>query len=95
MAGPFSTCSSTSRPTISRASSAALVWFVFTRPTTLPSRMTVTASEIDNTSASLCVMMMIVLPSSRILRRMAKNSSTSCGVSTAVGSSRMRSRAFR
>ncbi len=53
--------------------------------------MTVTSSEIASTSESLCVMMTMVLPCSRMRRRMAKNSSTSCGVSTAVGSSRMRS----
>ena len=45
--------------------------------------------------ASLCVMMTIVLPCSRIPRRIAKNSSTSCGVSTAVGSSRISSWALR
>ena len=33
-----------------------------TRPTTFPSRITVTSSEIASTSASLCVMMTIVLP---------------------------------
>ena len=94
-AGAFSTRSSTSRPTISRASSAALVSFVLTRPTTFPSRITVTSSEIASTSASLCVMMTIVFPCSRMPRRIAKNSSTSCGVSTAVGSSRISSRALR
>ena len=53
LAGGFSTRSSTSRPTISRASSAAFVSFVFTRPTTLPSRITVTSSEIASTSDEL------------------------------------------
>ena len=43
----------------------------------------------------LVVMMTTVLPCSRMPRRMAKNSSTSCGVSTAVGSSRISSRASR
>ena len=62
----LSTRSSTSRPTMSRASSAALVSFVFTRPTTLPSRITVTASEIASTSDSLCVMITIVFPWSRM-----------------------------
>ena len=53
VAGGFSTRSSTSRPTISRASSAAFVSLVFTRPTTFPSRITVTSSEIASTSAEL------------------------------------------
>ena len=52
-ASGFSTRSRTSRPTISRASSAALVSFVCKLPTTLPSRITVTSSEIASTSASL------------------------------------------
>ena len=41
-----------------------------TRPTTRPSRITVTSSEIASTSDSLCVMMTIVLPCSRMPRRM-------------------------
>jgi hypothetical protein len=49
----FSTRSNTSRPTIMRANSAAFVSFVCTRPTTLPSRITVTSSEIASTSDSL------------------------------------------
>ena len=57
--------------------------------------MTVTSSEMASTSSSLCVIMMIVLPCSFIRRRMAKNSSTSCGESTAVGSSKISSSALR
>ena len=90
-ASGFSTRSSTSRPTIKRANSAAFVSVVFKSPTTRPSRITVTLSEMARTSESLCVMITIVLPCSRIRRRMAKNSSTSCGVKTAVGSSNINS----
>ena len=94
-AGGFSTRSSTSRPTIRRASSAAEVSAVLRLPTTLPSRITVTSSEMASTSESLWVTMTTVLPCSRICRRMANSSPTACGLSTAVGSSRMSSFASR
>ena len=52
-ASGFSTRSKTSRPTIIRASSAASVSAVGTCPTTRPSRITVTSSEMASTSESL------------------------------------------
>jgi hypothetical protein len=94
-ASGLTTRSSTSRPTIRRASSAAFVSAVRRWPTTRPSRITVTSSEISSTSESLWVTMTIVLPCSRIRRRMANISAVACGESTAVGSSRISSRASR
>ena len=85
---------STERPTMSEASSvsgdvgSAL-------PTTLPRRMTVIRSATARTSRSLCVMKTIDVPDSLSWRMIAISSSVSCGVSTAVGSSRMRTLACR
>jgi len=53
------------------------IYTVWTSPTVLPSRITVTSSEMARTSSSLCVIITIVLPCSFIRRRMPKNSSTS------------------
>ena len=64
-------------------------------PTTLPPRSTVMRSATASTSRSLWVMKMIDLPWSMRLRTTAKKSSTSPGVSTAVGSSRIRMSASR
>ena len=75
--------------------SAAVVSFVSMSPTNWPRRRTATLSESSSTSWSLCVMMTTLLPSSRMLRRTAKSLSVSCGVRTAVGSSRMRMSAPR
>ncbi len=64
-------------------------------PTTLPRRMTVMRSAISRTSYSLWLMKMIDVPSSFVSwRRTAKISRVSCGVRTAVGSSRTRIRAL-
>ena len=63
--------------------------------TTRPPRSTVMRSETSSTSCSLCEMKTIALPSFAITRRVAKSSRASCGVSTAVGSSRIRTRASR
>ncbi len=88
-AGSLPTSSRTARPTISSASwaseSVGLAW-----PTTLPRRITVIVSAMARTSRSLWVMNTIALPSSRSDRMTAISSSISCGVSTAVGSSKMR-----
>ena len=59
-------------------------------PTTLPRRMTVILSAIARTSRSLWVMKTMALPSSRSDRITVISSSISCGVSTAVGSSKIR-----
>ena len=47
-------------------------------------------SAISSTSFSLWLMKMIDFPSALRLRMIPNSSSASCGVSTAVGSSRMR-----
>ena len=58
--------------------------------TVRPARSTVTRSETAVTSCSLCEMKITVRPSSAIARSVSKSDSASCGVSTAVGSSRIR-----
>ena len=63
--------------------------------TVFPPRSTVTRSATAFTSCSLCEMKMTVFPSSAIARSVAKSPSASCGVSTAVGSSMIRTRASR
>ena len=63
--------------------------------TTRPARITVTASASATISLSLCVISRIVVPRARRLRSVANSCSVSCGVSTAVGSSRIRMRAPR
>ena len=88
-AGALSTRRLTARPTISSASCASesvgRAW-----PTTLPRRITVILSAIARTSRSLWVMKTIARPSSRSERITSISSSISCGVSTAVGSSKIR-----
>ncbi len=88
MAGSLSTFSLTARPTIIAASSSSLASGV-AEPTTLPRRITVIWSAIALTSLSLCVMNTIDLPAALSVRMTASSSSVSCGVSTAVGSSRI------
>ena len=56
----------------------------------LPRRSTVIRSAISSTSLSLWVMKMIDFPSAFSRSMIAKSSAASCGVSTAVGSSRIR-----
>ncbi len=60
-------------------------------PATLPRLITVMVSPIALTSRSLWVMNTIDVPPSRSARMISISSSVSCGVSTAVGSSRMSS----
>ena len=64
-------------------------------PTTLPRRMTVMVSETAFTSRSLWEMKTIDVPWLLSWRMMSSSSSVSCGVSTAVGSSRMSTLASR
>ena len=65
-------------------------------PVTLArARKTVTRSVTAITSLSLCVMSRMVLPSARKRRKLSKRPFVSCGVRTAVGSSRMRMFASR
>ena len=90
--GSLSTVSCTARPTIIAASSRPRS----SRPVSAarpraPRRITVMRSAIARTSFSLWVMKMIDLPArSRATASTSNSSSVSCGVSTAVGSSRMR-----
>ena len=63
--------------------------------TVVPARMTVMASATDSTSSSLWEMKMIVMPSAFSSLEVVEELSTSCGTSTAVGSSRIRIRAPR
>ena len=85
---------STFFPTIISVSCFSLVSLVSTVAICSPLRSTATLSLISITSLSLCVMMMIDLPSSLILRMTENSFVISCGVRTAVGSSRMRISAF-
>ena len=62
---------------ISLANSAALVSEVFLWPTTRPSRITDTSSDMAITSSSLWVITTMVFPCCRICRRILKNSRTS------------------
>ena len=61
----------------------------------LPPRRTVTRSATAFTSCSLCEMKITVRPSPAIRRIVSNSESHSCGVSTAVGSSRISTRASR
>ena len=60
-----------------------------------PWRMTEMRSDTARTSRSLCVMKMIERPLAASARMVAKSSRVSCGVKTAVGSSRMSTPASR
>ena len=95
LAGGLLTCRITLRPTMAREIWAGEVCAVSNVLTTAPSRSTVARSLISITSFNLWVMKIIVLPLSA-KRRSTKNSSrSSCGVSTAVGSSRIKISALR
>ena len=84
-----------SRPTISAASERGVASAVGTVASECPPRSTVTRSATAFTSCSLCEMKITVRPSAAISRIVSNSTSASCGVSTAVGSSRMRMRASR
>ena len=94
-ASPLSTWKTTSRPTIRLASDCWVAVCGSAVPATRPLRSTVMRSATASTSRSLWVMNTIDLPWSTRLRTTPKNSSTSPGVSTAVGSSRIRMSASR
>ncbi len=82
-------------PIIISASAFLSVSFVFTPPAIFPCRKTTTRSAIAITSCNLCEMKMIESPSAMASLRVANRSSVSCGVKTAVGSSRIRIRTSR
>ena len=86
----FSTWKLTLRPTIMADSSSMVVFFVSTVPMYLPLRSTVQRSDTAIISASLWEMNRIDLPSAARLRMICISSSISWGVSTAVGSSKIR-----
>ena len=88
-AGGLSTVRETSWPTMRPASSAAEA-VGSAVPTTRPRRMTVMVSATSRISRSLWVMKTMEVPEALSSRMMVMSSSVSCGVSTAVGSSRMR-----
>ena len=95
LAGVFSTRSSTSRPTISRARLSSVAPAAGRVSTSFPRRRTVIRSAISSTSLSLWRDEDDREPSCVSVPRIANSSSASCGVSTAVGSSRMRMSARR
>ena len=72
LASPFSTRSSTRRPTISSASSSTVVSEVLRVATIVPCRITETVSVIAMISRSLWVIRTTVLPSSFSILRMRK-----------------------
>ena len=88
--GSLWTANSTSRPTIMRDSSSRLVSAMFTVPMYLPFRRTVQRSATDMISFSLWEMNRMDLPSAARFFMICISSSISCGVSTAVGSSKIR-----
>jgi hypothetical protein len=81
---------SKTRPTISDASDSRVDSAVVTVATARPPRSTVTRSETAITSCSLCEMKMTVRPSCTISRNVTNSARDSSGVSTAVGSSRIK-----
>ena len=90
-----SSASVTSRPTIARAIACGVVPAVGKRATVRPPRSTVMVSDTATTSSSLCVISRIVAPPAASVRSTRHRSATSGGESTAVGSSRMSTRAPR
>ncbi len=84
-----------SEPTISSASRRAPTSPARTEATVVPRRITVTVSETRSTSSSLWLMNSTETPSARRPSKLSNSSSTSCGTSTAVGSSRISTRAPR
>ena len=86
----LSILSSTFAPTIISVNELSVASFVSTVPIYSPFLKTATLSEISRTSLSLCVIMIMDFPSSRIFLKTSKSFLVSCGVRTAVGSSRIR-----
>ena len=85
----------TSRPTIMRLISCSLRPARSAVPMVRPRRSTVTRSQSSLTSFSLWEMKMMVCPDSFIFFSSTKSSAVSCGVSTAVGSSKISTLALR
>ena len=89
-ASPLVTANSTSRPTIIRDSSALVVSAMFTVPMYLPLRRTEQRSATAMISLSLWEIKRMDFPSAARLRIICSSSWISWGVSTAVGSSKIR-----
>ena len=85
----------TLRPTIHCASCACVVSTAAASATSLPPRSTATRCDTRSTSPSLWLMKIIDRPPLTICPSVSNSASLSCGVSTAVGSSRIRMRAPR
>ena len=85
----------TARPTIACASCALLAPAAGSCATSLPARSTAMRWLTRSTSSSLWLMKMIASPCATSWPSVANSDSLSCGVSTAVGSSRIRMRAPR
>ena len=83
----------TSRPTIRVAIFSLVASAAESVPCTLPSLITVIRSEMANTSWSLWEMKITVFPCSFRERITLNKSSVSWGVSTAVGSSKIKTSA--
>ena len=82
-------------PTMACASTSSVTSPISRSSTTCPARITVTASHSASTSLSLCVISRTVVPCARNCLKVPNRACVSCGVSTAVGSSRIRMRAPR
>ncbi len=92
---PLDSRNTTSRPTIIRARVGLSTSEMALVPTTFPRRITVTRSATSITSSSLWEMKMTACPSSFIRSSTLNSSWVSWGVSTLVGSSRIRMSAPR
>ena len=96
MATATGTGSTATSPTMSCASSDASTSATESDAATVaPPRSTVASSQKDTTSSSLCEMKITERPSATMRRRTSPSSTASCGVSTAVGSSRIKTLASR
>ena len=91
----FATGDGIARPTITSASAALDVLAAGSAATSRPARSTAMRSDTRRTSSSLWLMKSTESPSATMPRSVANSASLSCGVSTAVGSSRMSTRASR
>ena len=93
--GPFSTLKFTSRPTIISAICCVDVSATLTVPIYFPRRNTLHSSATCLISFSLCVISKILFPSLISFCMISIKSSISCGVNTAVGSSKIKMFALR
>ncbi len=95
LVGPFLTPKETARPTIIAASVSSEASATSKVPTNWPRLITVQRCAMALISRNLCVIRKIDLPSAARLDMILVSSCTSCGVSTAVGSSKIRISALR